>query len=172
MDVAEARNRKTFGLLIEQAAPLFTSVVTMFVLVALRDGVVHRFAPGGWKAEGLYSAVFNWAAIQTGFAFGVYGFVLAKSEGFVGALSATVAMKRFIGYVKSANIAGFILTIFSIPLLIVNPNLAAPSHSTYGFVALWFSLFVWAFMSFLRIAYTFGRLTNVPDSKPFHGAGS
>jgi hypothetical protein len=95
--------------------------------------------------------VFNWAAIQTGFAFGVYGFVAGKTGGFIDAVRGTVAMGRFHGYVKAANILGFVLTVLSIPLLVINPDLKTATTSIYAVVAAWFALFVWAFVTFLRI---------------------
>ena len=122
-----------------------------------------------WKAKDLFSAVFGWAAIQTGFAFGVYGFVAGKKEGFVGALRGTVAMTRFMSYIKRANIAGFMLTFASIPLIVLSPTVEAPFSTSFIVVSIWFSAFVWAFCSFLRLAYNFGQISGVED-QTFHGA--
>jgi hypothetical protein len=36
-----------------------------------------------WSASGLYSGLFSWASIQTGFLFAVYTFIVPKSEPFV-----------------------------------------------------------------------------------------
>ena len=160
------------ALFLESWGPFLIGVATFGLLLYLRGTVVEQFAQQEWKTEGLYGAVFNWAAIQTGFAFGVYGFVAGKSGGFIEAARGTIAMDRFMRYVKAANVLGFVLTVFSIPLLVVNPDLKAPSAAVYAIVGAWFSLFVWAFVTFLRIAYTFGHISSVKDAKPFFPAGS
>ncbi len=163
---------KRLGLMVEGWGPIAIGALTFGALLYLREDVVSQFQSQGWKAEGLYGAVFNWAAIQTGFAFGVYGFVAGKTGGFIDAVQNTIAMGRFLRYVKAANVLGFVLTVASIPLLIANPDLKAPSDWVYGIVSAWFALFIWAFVTFLRIAYTFGHISSVRDAKPFYSAGS
>jgi hypothetical protein len=159
-------------LFLESWGPLLAGGLSFAALLYWRDEIVSQFANHGWKAEGLYGAVFNWAAIQTGFAFGVYGFVAGKTGGFIEAVRGTVAMARFQGYVKAANVLGFVLTVLSIPLLVTNPDLTAPTSAAYAVVSGWFALFVWAFVTFLRIAYTFGHISGVKDNAPFYPAGS
>ena len=131
--------------------------------------VVGQFQSGDWKANDLYAAIFDWAAIQTGFAFGVYGFVAGRRDGFVGALQGTIAMERFVLYIKRANILGFLLTFTSIPLIVLSPNINIAFSTNFILVVLWFSVFVWAFCAFLRLAYNFGRIASVKD-KVAHGA--
>lgn len=160
------------ALFLEGWGPLLVGATSFAALLVWRGDVVSQFAENGWKAEGLYGAVFNWAAIQTGFAFGVYGFVVGKTGGFIEAVRETVAMRRFLHYVKAANVLGFVLTVLSIPLLVINPDLKTPSTAAYVIASAWFSLFVWAFVTFLRIAYTFGHLSSVKDAPPFYPAGS
>jgi hypothetical protein len=159
-------------LFLESWGPLLVGALSFAALLFWRAEVVSQFANRGWKAEGLYGAVFNWAAIQTGFAFGVYGFVAGKTGGFIDAVRGTVAMSRFHRYVKTANVLGFVLTVLSIPLLVINPDLKAPTTLIYAVAAAWFALFIWAFVTFLRIAYTFGHLSGVKDNPPFYPAGS
>ena len=159
-------------LFLESWGPLIAGGLSFAALLLWRGAVVSQFADHGWKAEGLYGAVFNWAAIQTGFAFGVYGFVAGKTGGFIDAVRGTVAMGRFHRYVKAANVLGFVLTVLSIPLLVINPDLKAATPFVYAVVSAWFALFVWAFVTFLRIAYTFGHLSGVKDNAPFYPAGS
>jgi hypothetical protein len=151
----------------EQFGPLIAAVATVAVIGFYRDAITAKFTSEAWTTANLYSAVFAWSAIETGFAFAVYGFVVGKSEGFVEALRDTFAMRRFLQYVTAANILGFLLSVISIPLAITNPS---PTNSTFWVVTLWFGLFVWTFFAFLRIAFNFGRLSNVRDRKPFYGA--
>jgi hypothetical protein len=162
--------RSGFGLAVERYGPLAFALATMVAIYLNSTSILEQFVTDKWQTSNLYSAIFNWSAIQTGFAFGVYGFVAGRSEGFIEAIRETVAMKRFLGYVKRANIGGFVLTIMSLPLTITNP---APgpvdSWQFYGVLG-WFGLFVWTFVAFFRIAYSFGHLSSVRDQPAFYGA--
>lgn len=120
-----------------------------------------------WK--NLYTAVFDWSAVQTGFLFGVYGFVFGKTDGFIGAVRNTIAMKNFIGYTRNATIVGFFLTIISIPMLVVNPTMNSQYSAFFFIIAAWFSVFVWAFISFLRVAFIFGIIVRTPENDRLKG---
>jgi hypothetical protein len=139
------------------------AVASFIFLAIFRDSVSAKFVPGGWSLGNLYSAIFNWAALQSGFIFSVYGFVVAKQDGFVAAARGTAFMAGFIKYNKRAIISGFILTLSSIPLLVINPELKPGDWGAFFALALWFSLFVWAFISFLRVAFIFGLIARVRD---------
>lgn len=139
--------------------------MSIVILYVFSGEVADKFRESIWNASNLYSAVFGWAAIQTGFAFGVYGFIAGRRDGFVGALQGTIAMVRFVTYVKRAVVAGFILTFFSLPLIIAAPSLDAPFSWSFLVAVCWFSIFVWAFCAFLRLAYNFGRIARVKDNR-------
>ena len=160
-----------FALGVERYGPLVLSAFCMVLIYFYGPLIVAKFAAvDGWDISSLYGAVFNWSAIQTGFAFGVYGFVVGKSDGFIKEIRDTLAMRRVMGYVKRANIGGFLLTIFSLPLTVSSP-LISGTHTVWFFVLLiWFGLFVWTFLAFLRIAYNFGHLSSVRDQPEFYGA--
>lgn len=97
--------RNGIALAIERFAPLGVSVACMVAIYAIAPAVIAKFqATNGWQISSLYGAVFNWSAIQTGFAFGVYGFVVGKNDGFVQEIRDMLAMRRFLGYVKRANV--------------------------------------------------------------------
>src|SRR5689334_19329613 len=99
-------------LLIERWCPLVFGALTIAVTLFYKDCIVAKFNAGDWKLENLYGAIFNWSAIQTGFLFAVYGFVVGKTDGFIAAARGTQFMQRFIGYVKRANLMGFALTFY------------------------------------------------------------
>lgn len=160
---------RSFALLFEQYAPIGAAIATFGALIFFDDQVAAKFAAGDWMASDLYAAIFDWSAIQTGFAFGVYGFVAGRQDGFAGALQGTIAMGRFMSYIKRANIAGFVLTFFSIPLIVLSPNITVPMSFPFISIVIWFSLFVWAFCSFLRLAFNFGKISSVKERK-FYGA--
>lgn len=169
MPTPERRSATGFGLLIERFGPIALTLVIVLLIVTFRSTLLKQAHDQNVQPANLYSAVFNWSAIQVGFAFGVYGFVLTKTDGFVGAIRSSIAMARFIKYVRSGTLGGFLLTVASVPITALSPN---PSASTLWFYILtaWFGLFVWTFLAFLRIAFNFGRLSSVPDQEPFYGA--
>lgn len=169
MTTEPPKRSKSIALRIEEWAPFVCSIFVFSCLLYWSNWISDKFASQEWKNAGLYSAIFGWSAIQTGFSFGVYGFVVGKSEGFVSKIRGTLAMNRFMGYIQRANITGFALTITSIPLIISELPVNSPMSAEYIAVCLWFSLFIWSFLSFLRLAYTFGHLASIKD-KNFHGA--
>lgn len=167
--MAQDDKKKKFKLLFEKFAPASCAILGFIGILIMSTEISEKFSDNTWKSEGLYSAIFNWSAIQIGFAFGVYGFVVGRTGGFIEKIKETLAMRRFMGYVKRANIAGFLLTISSIPLIICEPKVSTPLSLNYVVVSIWFSLFVWSFLSFLRLAFNFGRLASVKDEE-FWGA--
>ena len=165
------RRRKSIGLLVEQLGPLVLSAGCALALYLFAPSIISKFKiEDGWQISNLYGAIVNWSAIQTGFAFGVYGFVVGKNDGFVKEIREKLAMQRFLGYVRRANIGGFVLTVTSLPLTIANPALSSPKSLLFLIVLAWFSLFVWTFLAFLRVAYGFGKLSSVRDQPEFYGA--
>jgi len=163
------RSQRSVGLRVEMYGPFACGLLAMVCLVFWSDSIAAKFAAKDWNSSGLYSAIFGWSAIQTGFAFGVFGFVLGKTDGFLGALKGTQALQRFETYIKRANWTGFALTFGSIPLIVTEPRVTMPLSGEYLAVAAWFSFFVWAFLAFLRLAYNFGAMASIKD-KDFHGA--
>lgn len=172
MIMADAtKSRWSFGLVIEQFAPIVLAVGCALAIYWLAPAIIANFErENGWQVASLYGAIFNWSAIQTGFAFGVYGFVVGKNDGFVQEIRDKLAMRRFLAYVRRANIGGFLLTITSLPLTIANPPIASAATPMFFVVLGWFALFVWTFLAFLRVAYGFGKLSSVRDQPEFYGA--
>lgn len=79
-------------------------------------------------------------------------------------------MRRFLVYVKRANLGGFTLTFASLPLAVLSPSPSNKYSIEFYLIAAWFALFVWTFLAFLRIAFNFGHLSGVRDRPEFHGA--
>lgn len=157
------------GLALEKWGPVVISAVVTCALIVMKVKMLSLVAESKIQPSNLYSAVFNWSAVQVGFSFGVYGFLLTKSDGFVGAVRKSVAMKRFTAYVRRGTVGGFLLTIASIPVTVASPS-PGSSDFTYYALSFWFGLFIWTFLAFIRIAFIFGRLASVPDQEPFIGA--
>lgn len=149
----------------ERLAPLGMGLVALAVVVVWREAIAARFAPNGWQPSNLYNAVFNWASIQSGFVFGIYGFVASKRDGFVGEIAGGRAFAQLLTYARRAYITGFVLTFVSLPVMVAAPSLADSKSLSYWLVAVWFAAFVWTFCAFLRVAFTFGLIAATPDRK-------
>lgn len=161
---------RSTSLYIEQYAPLAVSIVSFFALISFQDQLCAMIVAKQLQMSNVYSAVLSWASIQVGFAFAVYGFVVGKTQGFVEAARETVAMRRFLSYVKRANIGGFLLTATSLPLTALSPSPEKAGSIMFWGIAAWVCLFIWTFSAFLRIAYIFGHLSSVRDQAPRFGA--
>ncbi|GJL92148.1 hypothetical protein [Hyphococcus sp.] len=113
-------------------------------MMIYRGKILPLFALGddGWSLDNLYSVVFDWSSIQTGFVFGIYGFVVRKSDGFISEIRPTVAITQFLSHTKKAIVIGFLFTFASIPLVVVANTVDMEKTPHYKFVAAWFSLFI------------------------------
>src|SRR5262245_50222975 len=105
----------------ERYAPVGAGVASLILIYFFRGDIASQFAAGGWKVDGLYNAVFNWASIQSGFVFGVYGFIASKRDGFVGELAKGRSFDTLLTYSRRAYLTGFGLTFISLPVMIVEP---------------------------------------------------
>jgi len=152
------------GLAIERFLPCAVAALVLAICLLFRSEIAVFFTDNHLSMDGLYNAVFGWSAIQTGFIFAVYGFVVGSEGGFIEKIRDTTPMKQFLVYTKNATYIGFALTILSMPLMVSGIKVGA-NFWPYFFVAVWFTLFIWAFLSFARVAYLFGILLR-PKSKP------
>jgi hypothetical protein len=151
------------SIFIERFAPLILSVASLLAVFFLRSDIAIHFASNDWKSSDLYTAVFGWASIQTGFVFGIYGFVASKTDGFIKVVSEDRSFQRFTRYIKRANLAGFLLTFFTLPMIVGSPELKDPNSVAFFVTTAWFAVFVWTFCAFLRVAFIFGKVVAVPD---------
>lgn len=150
----------------EQYAPFALGIIVLAVIAYFRYDIASRFEPHRWESASLYSAVFNWASIQSGFVFGIYGFLVTKKDGFAGVVAKTGSFELFLSYARRAYLTGFALTFVSLPIMVVNPTLANADSGEFWIVSVWFSAFVWIFCAFLRVAFIFGIISATPDKKP------
>lgn len=151
---------------LERFTPLVLCAASLVAIYLLRNDIASYFQTDDWKSSDLYTAVFGWASIQTGFVFGIYGFVASKTDGFIKQVSDDRSFRRFVGYIKRANLAGFLLTFFTLPMIVTSPELKDAQSTPFLITMVWFSIFVWTFCAFLRVAFIFGRVAAVPDRPP------
>ncbi|TPJ21655.1 hypothetical protein [Mesorhizobium sp. B2-7-2] len=160
---------KKFRYLAERYGPstlaLVLAALVYYFRVPLSDGAQEEKI----DFSGLYSSVFDWSSIQTGFLFGIYGYVAGKSDGFIAAVKNTPAMILFIGYTKVATYLGFFVTFFSIPLIVVDFSITPAAWWRYVIFIGWSFFSIWAFFAFLRVAYVFGHLIRPADQNRITG---
>lgn len=150
--------------IIKKFFPGLISIVTIIILLYYRDIIIDSVTSGKIILNGLYAAVFDWSAIQTGFLFGVFGYITGKTDGFMVAIKNTKAMGNFKWNLKKAMLAGFVLTFTSMPMIVypLKPNVFAVHYVIF---CVWIGLFVWAFILFCLVAYNFGVILKVPDNE-------
>lgn len=135
-----------------------TAVPWLIIAYYYKDWFVNKVTFGDISLNGLFSAVFGWASIQTGFIFSVFGFVATKTGGLVEEFRSTPYIFVFESYVRRAMYLGLILTVYSIPMMSYKVDVDSPTQ--YWIVCIWFALFIWAFGAFLRVALNFGQLLS------------
>lgn len=135
-----------------------------------REAILPLMVADKISVSNLFTAIFGWASIQTGCVFAIYGFVGGKTDGFIGEVRHTRSMKRYNTYIKRAIWSGFLLTLSSMPLIVWKFTPAEITVPLFLLFAFWFSVFVWAFFSFARVAFIFGVLTQVGEPSKV-GAG-
>lgn len=154
---------------IERLLPLLMAFAAVFLLLYYQEEIVAKVSNRVLDFSVLYAAVFDWSAIQTGFLFGIFGFIAGKNEGFIAEIRETPEMRLFAGYQKSAMFLGFLLTVVSIPLMVTKFSFDIEQEFRYWLFCSWCFLAVWAFCAFLRVAYIFGIIIRVRDNKKVLG---
>jgi hypothetical protein len=152
---------------LERFGPLAFGLLVFGLLLYFRADIQDLSSHRRINVSALYSAVFGWASIQTGFLFSVYGFIASKTDGFIAEIKGSRAMTLFKRYTMRAMLIGFGLTLLTIPLIVTGDQ--PLTDSRFYVSAAWFSVFAWAFAAFLRVALNFGLIVSVPDRKVIPG---
>lgn len=150
---------------IERYGPLFFGVASCALAYFFRADLVDLARRDEIDFSNLYSSVFDWSAIQTGFLFAIFGFVAGKTDGFIQQIKDTKEMRLFLAYTKRALLLGFAITFVSVPLTVTAFDVSKGPEWKFHLLAGWIFLTVWGFFSFLRVAYIFGDLLKVKDHK-------
>lgn len=139
------------------------AVLSIGAFYFFRDTLVCLSRQNVISLTNLYSAVFSWSSIQTGFLFSIFGFVASKGDGFIGKIQSTSALRQFIIYTRGSIHIGFLLTFYSIPMSVLDIKLDKVGEVGTAVTALWWGLSIWAFFSFIRVAYMFGIILRPAD---------
>lgn len=95
--------------------------------------------------------------------------IFTKTDGFIGELRKLPLMEVFYGYIRKSLALGLILTVITIPFLVFNRDISDLSHPRYFAVDAWFSVFILAFASFVRVVLIFSSLVRIEDRKEVLG---
>lgn len=106
-------------------------------------------------SQAFFSAIFDIAAILTGFLLAFFGFVVAPGSGFIQRIFGTKTFRLFMRYVAEALLLGAALTLISIPLMVSQALLQAETWWGVALIASWAFLAVSAPLSFWRVARVF-----------------
>jgi hypothetical protein len=107
----------------------------------------------------MYSSVFGWSTVQSGFLFASYGFFASASSKFFDYLKRTDFILRLLDNVRSGTASTFILAFCSIPLMVLEPDWSSSSPLLLLLIGIWLGIVSWATAEFLRILFVFWRIT-------------
>lgn len=137
----------------ENGHPLFLGAVCGLALWVFGWPLVDVSTSSAWNLPALYSAIFSISGIYTAFLFTFYSFIATTDRGFIGKAKDSIYYKRTISFTVSALVLGGILTVLSIPMLLVEPDLQTEAGRVA--IVLWVGLTIWASTAFVRAAYLF-----------------
>ncbi|MEA1833998.1 hypothetical protein U8607_18070 [Methylobacterium durans] len=158
--MANLRRYSLYGVF-EAWSPLFIALSAFFAFIFFKSSIVILFINNELSLPQLYTAIFGWSSVMTGFQFGVYSLIFSKNDGFIAKILPTVAMRRFMTYTKRAVILGFILTIFGMPFLVSNSEMKNINNLMYWTGSAYVSLFVYSFAATARVAALFAAMAKV-----------
>ncbi len=149
--------------IVEKFGPVFVAAVACVGLYYFQADLVRLSTSKQIDFSNIYSSVFDWSSIQTGFLFAIFGFVAGKTDGFIQRIKDTPAMRLFLKYTKRALFLGFAITFASIPMTVTAFDIATGPNWKFHVFSAWSFLAVWGFFSFLRVAYIFGDIIKVKE---------
>jgi hypothetical protein len=115
--------------------------------------IAAQFGADTWKLGNFYAAVFDWSSIQGAFLFGIYAFVLSRSEPFIRAITNTQAFTQMRGFVRRTVYLAMFLTVAVMPMLVAAPKMADGGIRDVGY---------WLFFGYaLAMVYMFVRFGRV-----------
>ncbi|MBY3262224.1 hypothetical protein HFO15_11245 [Rhizobium laguerreae] len=148
---------------LERYGPIISAVIATAFIYYFKSDLIDGAVRKSIGFSNLYSAVFNWSSIQTGFVFGIFGYVAGKSGGFIEAIKNTPEMALFLSYTKRAIYLGFVLTFFCIFLTVMSFDIGSGAAWKFHVFAAFCFFSLWGFLAFLRVAYVFGCILHVKD---------
>ncbi|MGB3721327.1 MAG: hypothetical protein WA979_00730 [Pacificimonas sp.] len=140
---------------------------TAFALpFVFRSDLAAKFQSEAWNLAAFYAAIFDWSSIQSAFLFGIYAFVLSRSEPFIRAISDNSVFEELRTYVRRALYLTLALTLITIPLVVSSPS-PDPSWTDYGLwiVAIITAFTAYTFLSFIKVLRVFAKIERLRRTK-------
>lgn len=142
------------------------AIATFAFVLYQREWVSAQFSSGAWDIGAFYAAVFDWASIQSAFLFGIYAFVLGRTEPFIRAIADTSVFEQMRAHVRRTMYLALLLTVFAMPMLVAKPEVSASWDSVglWGFTGV-ATLAAFTSFSFLKVVRVFRKVERI-NGKP------
>ncbi len=155
---------KTILWYVETWFPALFAFATFALLIYFKCEVLLKFDNEWLSIKDIYFAVFNWAVLQVGFCFAVYALIVSKIKGFIFESRARNSMKRFRKYLMRGYWVGIFIAAITLVFIVLRPDLSKSFFYNYFILAIWASLFVFSFLSFIRILLAFQLIARIGEN--------
>ncbi len=145
----------------EQSYPLLLGVTIAPLCAWYIPVIFPAMVKAGWKTENIYSSAFNISTVATPFLFTFYTIFVTTETGFIGRMKRANAYRMTVNYTVRAMWLGALLSVASLPFIIVSPAPDAYSDPWTWAVAGWSGLTVATVSAFLRACRQFGIFISV-----------
>ena len=136
----------------EQCYPWVFGATATSATLLWGDQVTSVCKAHDWHLDQVYPAIFGFLAITTGYLATFYGTIQSISDGFIGKIKHTRVMGRFLHFSKSAIVWGFIVSVITVPLMVISPLPTDGRPTKNLVVAVWIGISVASIASFYRVA--------------------
>jgi hypothetical protein len=152
----------------ETSYPALAGGITFVLIIIYGAQLFGKMEAGKIELSNMYTAIAGLFAIITGFLATFYGSIQAIVDTRLKRIAKTNVFRRFIGYIKIATLAGFVIALSSIPYIILTPT-AGGSFFARILVAVWCGACVYGFALFIRVA---GLLFFIFEHQPPEDEGA
>lgn len=108
-----------------------------------------------WSINSIYASVFDMSSVVCAFLFSFFVFVKTTTNKFLDAIRTSETYKKLLKYFIYSIISSFVLSIATIPFLVVSPAPTQISQPSFVTVFLWVFLCGYVFAAVIRSACHF-----------------
>lgn len=153
----------------ENRAPTFVSIAAIIAYSWKGSEFFSMAIENNLNIGNGYAAIFDIATIFAAFLFTFYGMLLTSNSGFIRRLKETTTYRDFVVYLIRAIIMSAIVSLSSVPLIVVSPMPVDKLTMAYWLVGIWVSLVVGCMACFARALTIFVLISRVPEHRSFPG---
>jgi hypothetical protein len=120
-----------------------------------------------WHLDQIYTAMFGFTAVTTGFLGTFYCTVHSMTTGFIHRIRNTAVLRVFLRYTRTAIVVGFASSIISMIMMVVTPLPNSRVSWEMACSLMWVFTSIWAVLGFCRVAALLFPLfeSGVPDER-------